>query len=208
MSRPSSNNKVSPNKITNWLLTIKTHQLNNTDITPCRLCSRVVLDSWVVSQISIDWLKWVESAVGESAVKIKDMSWVRVESRWSSFESELSPMDTAWVKFEWLIFSREKTLGFCIYPWHYRERTNLQLHSTVPSPLNQQLLAKLYNMCEMFVNGDTLVPVRPQTVLTTLHAAWPETSRADRTRVGSRRPRGLRSLWTRSRAGTEGPPIP
>ena len=43
----------------------------------------------------------------QSAVQIKDMSWVRVESRWSSFESELSQLDTAWVKVESLIFRRE-----------------------------------------------------------------------------------------------------
>ena len=43
----------------------------------------------------------------ESAVKIKDMSRVRVESRWSAFESELSQLDTARVKVESLIFWRE-----------------------------------------------------------------------------------------------------
>ena len=50
------------------------------------------------------WLKWVRV---ESAVKIKDMSRVRVESRWSSFESELSQLDTAWVKVELMIFRGE-----------------------------------------------------------------------------------------------------
>ena len=35
---------------------------------------------------------------GELAVKIRDMSRVRVESRWSSFETELNQLDTAWVK--------------------------------------------------------------------------------------------------------------
>ena len=44
----------------------------------------------------------------ESAVKIKDISRVRVESRWSSFESELSQLNTAWVKVESLIFLKSK----------------------------------------------------------------------------------------------------
>ena len=42
-----------------------------------------------------------------SAVKIKDMSRVRVESRCSSFESELSQLDAAWVKVESMIFRGE-----------------------------------------------------------------------------------------------------
>ena len=42
-----------------------------------------------------------------SAVKIKDMSRIGVESCWSSFESELSQLDTARVKVESLIFIRE-----------------------------------------------------------------------------------------------------
>ena len=75
-----------------------------------RLCS--TRESWV----KFDWTLTQMSRVRvEWAIKIKDMSRVRVESRWSSFESELSSqLDTAWVKGEALIFWRE-TLKFCIY---------------------------------------------------------------------------------------------
>ena len=44
----------------------------------------------------------------ESAMKIKDMSRIRVESRWSSFVSELSQLDIVWVKAESLIFLQTK----------------------------------------------------------------------------------------------------
>ena len=47
------------------------------------------------------WLKWVESEL--SAVKIKDMSRVWVESCWPSFESELSQLGTARVKVQSLL---------------------------------------------------------------------------------------------------------
>ena len=40
-------------------------------------------------------------------MKIKDMSRVKVESRWSSLESELSQLDTASVKVKSLIFSEK-----------------------------------------------------------------------------------------------------
>ena len=81
----------------------------------------------------------------ESAVKIKDMSRVRVESRWSSFEWELSQLDTAWVEVEALIFlNRNVKILHDLY--FYRERTNLQIPSAAPPPPGKQLSAKLGKM--------------------------------------------------------------
>ena len=69
----------------------------------------------------------------ESVVKIKDVSRVRVELRWSSFESELSQLDTAWVKVESLIFRREnvKILQLSVTLQRKNQPT---LHSTAPPP--------------------------------------------------------------------------
>ena len=66
------------------------------------LCS--THESWVKFDSTLTQMSRVRV---ESAVKIKDMSRVRVESCCSSFESELSQLDTAWVKVESLIFLKK-----------------------------------------------------------------------------------------------------
>ena len=68
----------------------------------------------------VTWYSWAQylclsnqglCSTHESWVKfdstLTQMSRVRVESRWSSFESELSQLDTAWVKVESIIFQGE-----------------------------------------------------------------------------------------------------
>ena len=62
------------------------------------LCS--THESWV----KFDLLTQMSLVRVESAVKISDMSRVRVESCRSSFESEMNQLNTAWVKVELLIF--------------------------------------------------------------------------------------------------------
>ena len=106
---------------------------------------RVVLDSWVVSQI------WLDSDSNESSQswvgrESEDMSRVRVESCWSSFESELSQLDTAWVIVESLIFLKRKHQYYAfICSLTEKEPTfsNIRLH---PPPPGQQLFAKLGKM--------------------------------------------------------------
>ena len=66
------------------------------------LCS--THESWVKFDSTLTQMSRVRV---ESTVKIQDMSRVRVESLWLSFESELSQLDTAWVKVKALIFRRE-----------------------------------------------------------------------------------------------------
>ena len=97
----------------------------------------------------------------ESAVKIEDMSRVRVESHWSSFESELSQVDTAWVKDESLIFLKRKR-KYLHLSVDLQEKNNLQLHSTAsppPPPPGQQLLAKLgkiwWVVSQIWLNSDS-----------------------------------------------------
>ena len=65
------------------------------------LCS--THESWVKFDSTLTQMSRVRV---ESAMKIKDMSRAWVESGWSSFESELSQLDTAWVKIESLIFPK------------------------------------------------------------------------------------------------------
>ena len=96
----------------------------------------------------------------ESAVKIKDMSRVRVESRWYR---HLSQSWVNWILLEsklrqWVF--EEKTSRSCSYLKLYRERTNLQLHSTaLPPPPGQQLFPKLGKMwwvvSQIWLNSDS-----------------------------------------------------
>ena len=58
-------------------------------------------ESWVKFDSTLTQLNRVRV---ESAVNTKDMSWVRVESRWSSLESELSILKTAEWKLSQLFF--------------------------------------------------------------------------------------------------------
>ena len=96
----------------------------------------------------------------ESAVKIKDMSRVRVESRWSSFESELSQLDTAWVKVESLIFWRENVqilhLAVALPTWKELVYNNIRPD---PPPPGQQLLAMLgktwWVVSQIWLNSDS-----------------------------------------------------
>ena len=80
----------------------------------------------------------------ESAVKIKDMSRVRVESCWSSFESELNQLDTAWVKVESMIFRGEivKILQLSVT----LQRKNQPTATFDRPPPSQQLFPKFGKM--------------------------------------------------------------
>ena len=58
-------------------------------------CARLMSRESTLTRL---WLTYMSRVRVESTVKIKDMSWVRVESLWSSFESELSQLGTAWIQ--------------------------------------------------------------------------------------------------------------
>ena len=70
------------------------------------LCS--THESWVKFDLTLTQMSRVRV---QSAVKIKEMSRVRVESCLSPFESELSQLDTDWVKVESLIFLNPRPAG-------------------------------------------------------------------------------------------------
>ena len=75
------------------------------------------------------------------------MSRVRVESRWLSFESELSQLDTAWVKVESLIFSKRKHQDLAIIcNFTEKEPTYSYIRPHPPPPGQQQLFPKLGKM--------------------------------------------------------------
>ena len=83
----------------------------NTKTTLNGVNTMYLLDSWVMSQIWLD-SDSNESSRVESAVKIKDLSRVRVESRWLWFESELSQLGYCLSQI-WVTDSvEEKTLIF------------------------------------------------------------------------------------------------
>ena len=125
------------------------------------MVARVVLDSWVVSQIWLDSdsNESSQSRVGrenegyessQSRITLIDrhlsqsritliVIWVRVESHWSSFESELSQLDTA----EALIFLKRnvKILQLSVVlPGKNQPTTTF---GRTPPPPGQQLSAKL-----------------------------------------------------------------
>ena len=91
--------------------------------------SRVVLDSWVVSQ------KWVES---ESSRPWKSRIWVESESSHAdpSFASELSQLDTAWVKVESMIFRGEnvKILQLSVTLQRKNQPTSTATYDRIPPP--------------------------------------------------------------------------
>ena len=97
----------------------------------------------------------------ESAVKIKDKSRIRVESRWSSFESELSQLDTPWVKVESLIFLKRKRQDFAfIWILSDKEPTYSYIRQYPrPPPPGQQLFAKLGKrwrvVSQIWLNSDS-----------------------------------------------------
>ena len=79
----------------------------------------------------------------QSALKVKDMNRVRVESHCSSFESELSQLDSAWVKIESLIFSEENVKILHLSVDLQGKKQSTATFDRTPPPPRQQLLAKL-----------------------------------------------------------------
>ena len=96
----------------------------------------------------------------ESAVKMKDMSRVRVESRWSSFESELSQLDTARVTVEALIFlKRNVKIVHLSVVLQGKSQPITTFGRTSPPPPGHQLSAKLAKMwwvvSQIWINSDS-----------------------------------------------------
>ena len=88
------------------------------------MLARVLLDSKVAWVNFDSTLTEISRVRVEPTVKIKNMSRIRVESRWSSFESELSQLDSPWVKVESLIVLKRKRIENCIEKKRIEKRKN------------------------------------------------------------------------------------
>ena len=118
------------------------------------LCS--THESWVKFDSTLTQMSRVRV---ESAVKIKDMSRVRVESRWSSFESELSQLDTARVKVESMIFRGENVKIMQLSVTLQRKNQPTATFDRTPPPSGQQRFPKLGKMwwvvSQIWLNSDS-----------------------------------------------------
>ena len=97
----------------------------------------IFLVIWCREFIGISLFMWnCGGNCDEHFLTSSQMSRVRVESRWLSFDSELSETDTDVVEVESLLFFwRENVTNLHLSELYcYRERTNIQLHSTAPPP--------------------------------------------------------------------------
>ena len=105
------------------------------------------------------WLKWVES---ESSRPWKSRIWVESESSHADrqFESELSQLDTAWVKVESMIFRGEnvKILQLSV-TLQRKNQPTATFDRTPPPPPGQQLFPKLGKMwwivSQIWLNSDS-----------------------------------------------------
>ena len=118
-----TNCRVLYTSLTNWLCWL---------ILVCVPSSRVVLDSWVVSQI---WLDSDSNESSQSRVGRENEGYVWVESESNHADRHLSQswgqLDTAWVKVEALIFLK-RNVNILHLSVVGKEPTYVQLHSAAP----------------------------------------------------------------------------